>query len=316
MKLSDIQRAVAFSSGNMGEQEQEARQRILREMGIDPNNFYQELEMSSELVDTHRDSSPVGATVHLHSHDFHELIFCKSVSGVDYLVGADRYRLQRGDLIMIPAGVSHRPLLSGQMPEPYIRYVIWISRAFTNRLSGYFPGSGLPYLPQTYMIRTTGGNREFLERQFRLGIEESERRLPGWELAVAANTVQILLRVYRIVADRGAEPLTVEKPELLDRVLAYMEENMTRKLSLDEVAKHFFVSESTISQVFRQKMGVSFHRCLNQRRLIAAKTLIGQGIPLESIGERVGFADYSTFYRAFKQEFGISPRQYRKLRDC
>ena len=112
---------------------------------------------------------------------------------------------------------------------------------------------------------------------------------------------------------RNAEPLRVEKPELLERVLAYMEENMTRKLSLEEVAKHFFVSESTISQTFRQKMGVSFHRCLNQRRLIAAKMLISEGIPLEGIGEQVGFTDYSTFYRAFKQEFGISPRQYRKL---
>ena len=160
------------------------------------------------------------------------------------------------------------------------------------------------------IIRTA---REVLERLFRQGVEESERKRPGWELAVIANTTQVMLYIYRMLQTRNAEPLRVEKPELLERVLAYMEENMTRKLSLEEVAKHFFVSESTISQTFRQKMGVSFHRCLNQRRLIAAKMLISEGIPLEGIGEQVGFTDYSTFYRAFKQEFGISPRQYRKL---
>ena len=29
----------------------------------------------------------------------------------------------------------------------------------------------------------------------------------------------------------------------------------------------------------------------------------------------VGFSDYSSFYRAFKQEYGISPRQYKKLQE-
>ena len=313
VKVSDVQRLVTISASSGLGLGQDGRNKLLRQIGIEPGAFYQELEMSSELVDTHQDSSEVGPTVHLHSHDFHELIFCKSVSGVDYLVGADRYRLQRGDLIMIPAGISHRPLMTGQMSEPYVRYVIWLNKTYVDGMQRYLPISEIPVSSATYMLRTAGNDREVLERLFRQGVEESERKRPGWELAVIANTTQMMLYIYRMLQARNAEPLRVEKPELLERVLAYMEENMTRKLSLEEVAKHFFVSESTISQTFRQKMGVSFHRCLNQRRLIAAKMLISEGIPLEGIGEQVGFTDYSTFYRAFKQEFGISPRQYRKL---
>jgi len=60
-------------------------------------------------------------------------------------------------------------------------------------------------------------------------------------------------------------------------------------------------------------MGVSIYRYITQRRLIAAKTLIGQKMPMEEIARQVGFSDYSTFYRAFKQEFGISPRQFSQL---
>ena len=60
-------------------------------------------------------------------------------------------------------------------------------------------------------------------------------------------------------------------------------------------------------------MGVSVYRYITQRRLIAAKSLIGQKLPLEEISQQVGFSDYSTFYRAFKQEFGISPRQFSQL---
>ena len=88
------------------------------------------------------------------------------------------------------------------------------------------------------------------------------------------------------------------------------------KITLEDTAKHFYVSVSTITQLFRQKMGTSFYHCVTQQRLISAKALIGEGKALEDVSRAVGFADYSTFYRAFKQEFGISPRQYRKLQEA
>ena len=75
------------------------------------------------------------------------------------------------------------------------------------------------------------------------------------------------------------------------------------------------MSQSTISQTFKNKLGVSFYRCVTQRRLIAAKSLIIEGAPMESVSQKVGFSDYSSFYRAFKQEFGISPRQFRKKQE-
>lgn len=62
-------------------------------------------------------------------------------------------------------------------------------------------------------------------------------------------------------------------------------------------------------------MGISFHQCLTQRRLIAAKALIQEGTLLETVGQDVGFADYSTFYRAFRKAYSISPRQYRRLQE-
>ena len=126
----------------------------------------------------------------------------------------------------------------------------------------------------------------------------------------SAHVLLSLLR--RAATDKATLPLPAEKPELLDRVMAYMEKNLSEKLTLQEIARQFYVSESTISQLFRKKLGVSFHRCLTQRRLIAAKSLIETGMPLEDVGRQVGFVDYSSFYRAFRQEYGICPRQYRR----
>ena len=105
--------------------------------------------------------------------------------------------------------------------------------------------------------------------------------------------------------------MKAEQPELLDRVMAYIEKHLSEKITLSDVARQFYVSESTVSQLFRKRMGVSFYRCVTQRRLIAAKSLILEGMILELVAVQTGFSDYSSFYRAFKGEFGISPRQFR-----
>jgi len=146
-------------------------------------------------------------------------------------------------------------------------------------------------------------------------VKEAERQAPGWETVVFANALTLLTHLKRAFLEEGLKPLGAEQPELLERVIFYVEEHLGEKLTLPGVARHFYVSESTISQTFRKRMGVSFYRCLTQRRLIAAKTMIAEGVALELVSQRVGFSDYSTFYRAFRQEYGISPSRYRKLRE-
>ena len=47
-------------------------------------------------------------------------------------------------------------------------------------------------------------------------------------------------------------------------------------------------------------------------RMEKARDLILQGLPLESVGKAIGYQDHSTFYRAFRQTYGVSPREYRK----
>jgi AraC-like DNA-binding protein len=163
------------------------------------------------------------------------------------------------------------------------------------------------------VLRTAGTRWEYLGDLFRTGVEEFEGQEPGWEAAVLGNTTHLMAHLRRAVLDQSAHPPKAEKPDLVERVLAYVEGNLAERITLADAARQFYVSESTISQSFRKKMGVSFYRCVTQRRLIAAKTLIGEGVLLEDVAGKVGFSDYSSFYRAFKQEYGISPRQYRNL---
>ena len=279
------------------------------------SSFHQDQEMTSRYAETHQDVSFSDSRINLHSHDFYEFLFCHSASDVEYLVGTERYRLQKGDVVLIPPGISHRPLLPEHMAEPYRRDVLWIHPDLIDQLELLVSPQERMNAQESRLLRTAGTRWEFLGELFHHGVRESEGREAGWEELVLGNTLQILVYLRRAVRDRTAAPLKAEKPELLDQVLAYIEEHLSEKITLEDIAKHFWVSQSTISQTFRNKLGVSFYRCVTQRRLIAAKNLIIEGTPLESVGRKVGFSDYSSFYRAFKQEFGISPRQFRKKQE-
>ena len=312
MKLSIIR---DFSKRFSPPTTQEELQQILdtlRSEGIDFQNFYQELEMSEPQVETHRDVTYSNAQLNLHSHVFYELLFCCNDCGAEYLVGADRYRLRRGDIVFVPPGISHRPLLPETLTEPYERYVLLMSQEFVDEFIAKFSlnEKGITY---GTLLRTGGTKWELLGELFRRGVWEAENRAPGWKAAVYGNTITLLTLMGRSIQERTASVLKAEKPDLLNAVLEYIELHLADKITLEDTAKHFYVSVSTITQLFRQKMGTSFYHCVTQHRLIAAKALISEGKILEEVSRAVGFTDYSSFYRAFKKEYGITPRQYTQL---
>jgi len=91
-----------------------------------------------------------------------------------------------------------------------------------------------------------------------------------------------------------------------------VEANLAEKITLKMIADRFSVSVSTITQLFQKKTKTTFHHFVTDKRMERARDLISQGLPLESVGKEIGYRDHSTFYRAFRQTFGISPREYRK----
>jgi AraC-like DNA-binding protein len=319
MKLDELQKIAKLASvtavmNNSPEQHELLRQ-ALREEGFDLANLYQELEMSSPYVNTHRDTSYGVNTVSLHSHAYSELIYCRQADGVEYLVGSNRYKLQPGDIVFIYPGVSHCPLMPEQMADAYVRDVIWLSADFTQRIQGIFGEEETWHPGELTPLRTAGTKWEFLGDLFARGVREEEGRKQGWEAAVIGNTLMIVAYLQRIYSQRSGDKIQAEKPELLDRIAACIEENYSSHISATELARRFYVSSSTISHLFKQRMGVSVYRYITQRRLIAAKSRIEAGESMENVALAVGFSDYSGFYRAFKQEYGISPRQYRNLRE-
>jgi AraC-like DNA-binding protein len=175
------------------------------------------------------------------------------------------------------------------MAEPYERYVLWFSQEFIDLFAQTLE-AGSEKISYSTLLRTGDTKWELLGGYFRRGVWEAEHQAPGWQAAIIGNTITLLTLMGRGIRERTASVLTAEKPDLLNEVMNYIELHLNEKITLEETAKHFYVSVSTITQLFRQKMGTSFYRCVTQRRLIAAKVRIGNGESLEDVSHAVGFA--------------------------
>lgn len=313
MTQDELKKLLGMEYTLQSASEKEEWNKVMRSRGLNPSSCYQEIEMTSPFVNTHRDITYSYESMSLHSHAFYEILCCRSTCGAEYLVGQHRYSLQKGDIILIRPGVSHCAILPNPLTIPYERDIIWLSDTFLNsfqKILGLPPVSYEVELP-TYLIRTAGTSQEYLCDMIHAGVQEEENKQESWQTYVIGNTLQIFSHLRRAYLSQTAQPLKEEIPDLLDKIIAYIEDHFQEKLVMGDLAKQFFVSERTISTLFRKRLGTTFNQFLTQRRLIAAKSLILEGQPMDIVAEHSGFADYSTFYRAFRKEFGISPNIFR-----
>ena len=97
----------------------------------------------------------------------------------------------------------------------------------------------------------------------------------------------------------------------MEQITAFVDDNLTEKLTLKVVSTYCNVSVSTVTQLFQKKASTTFHDFVTHRRMEMVKKLMQEDMPLEQIGKAVGYRDHSTFYRAFRKYFDVSPREYR-----
>ena len=90
-------------------------------------------------------------------------------------------------------------------------------------------------------------------------------------------------------------------------MLHYISRHVNEELTLDGLAERFYVCKYHLSHTFTKEVGVSLHRYITLRRLLMARQLLSTGMAAGQVSSTCGFSDYTSFYRAFKAEYGISP---------
>lgn len=92
------------------------------------------------------------------------------------------------------------------------------------------------------------------------------------------------------------------------RLMNYINNHYTDKLTYDRVRQKFFISVPSINKIVKNYTGLTFGGYINKLRLEDAKMMMKENhVPVHKAAELCGFSSYNAFYRAYKKYFGNSP---------
>ena len=130
----------------------------------------------------------------------------------------------------------------------------------------------------------------------------------GSDLCAYGLFLQLMVQMNRM-AQQGQvrQEETQQLSELVQKALVFIGENLNSPITLEGLAARFFVSKYYLSHAFTKEVGVSVYRYIMLRRLLMARQLLSAGETAGQVCRNCGFSDYTSFYRAFKAEYGISP---------
>jgi AraC family transcriptional regulator len=102
-------------------------------------------------------------------------------------------------------------------------------------------------------------------------------------------------------------------PRRLQRVIEYINANLMKEITLEELAAAASLSRFHFSRMFKVTMGQSPSRFIGQLRLDLAKSLLTAGRSIADVAHDCGFSSESNFVRSFRRATGITPGRYRNL---
>jgi AraC-like DNA-binding protein len=259
-------------------------------------------------------------TIAPHSHDYYECyLFIEGDITMEIFPSAgksEHHRMNPGDLMIMPPGISHHAMMNDPKVN-YRRFVFWISRDCCNSLMQ--ESVDYMYLMQKaeafhkYIFHLPPAEFHLVESRFLRLLEEIASERYGSDAARHICLCDLILTINRVIYDEEHKKSGSDELSLFQNILSYVESNLEDVLSLEDIAGKFFVSKYYVAHLFKDTLGISLHQYIIKKRLAECRASILNGESISKTYLRFGFRDYSSFFKAFRKEYGMSPKEYQSL---
>ncbi|MGF1823802.1 helix-turn-helix transcriptional regulator [Vibrio splendidus] len=230
---------------------------------------------------------PKGYVDAMHQHTWHQVIF--PLKGL-LQTKTDHYQhlVPHTSALFVPAGIQHESIALN-----HTTFVgIYLNPAF-----------GIEYEPQVRTITLTPFLNELLQ--------EIRRQCEG---LVSDEEVSRLLSVLhdQIMKDNvQTYQLLLPEDRRLKLIFEALTEAPTLDFSLKEWGGKVGASERTLSRLFSKEFNTSFQLWRQQIRLIYSLSLLDEEFSIQNIADQVGYQNDSSYIKAFKASFDVTPQQFR-----
>ena len=248
-----------------------------------------------------------------HHHDFSKIVIL--IDGdLTYYIEGKSYILKPWDILFVNKNEIHKPVVNAD--KYYERIVIWLNPDFiakyaqgNNNLLKCFEEA----MKNNYnLLRLNMKSIENIKNLIQ-DIQSCDNSNEfGSEILKESLFIQLMVLMNRLFlnSDKNRDIEDIQYDKTIEEVLSYINSNLENDLSIDTIALKFFISKYYLMRKFKNQIGSSIHSYVIQKRLILAKSLISDGLSMSTVCSKCGFNDYSSFVRAFKKAYGVSPSNY------
>ena len=148
-------------------------------------------------------------------------------------------------------------------------------------------------------------------------IEEMEKKHTSYEFLIKSKLAELL--IFAIRCKKGENPtfqvetVKTEKHKKIHEIAEYIAENYNKKISLEDLSKHFFVSKSYLSRIYKEVTGFTVNEYINIVRIKKAQLLLEDAnYNITEIAEMVGYDSITYFEKVFKMYIKKPPMKYRR----
>lgn len=241
----------------------------------------------------------------MHAHEIYEIFYL--VSGIgEFFVEGNKYPLTPGCILLIRSNEVHHCALTPA--APYERIILHFFPEIIDSLDPEHtllaPFIKRPLGQQNYYVPpATAGHRmkDCLNDIIGASDVPYQKRL-----AIQSNLFIILSEMNKLFQTGAKRPDNTNEQRITD-IINYINDNLFEPLSVETLCQKFFISKAHLNSLFKQYTSSTVWRYIEIKRLIHAKEMIRTGTSATAASEQCGFVNYSTFFRAYKKQFGKSP---------